>query len=288
MSGVAQDEAAAARDDAIVARVLAALQVVLHAALEEQRAALREVPGLIARTEELEQFVDGLKPDGADPVVRRVEYNHALGVMETTQTLAQELEARVDRFAVDEFAALKARVDGFAVDGFAALKAQVDSVVARVPDDRQSQWIQGLYLELEQRVQEDVKRRLDATLKEYRRDSSTTHQQNQLDGVTDRMNNFGIQLSKIQFENDAIKEGLRELEAKLEDSPMPRMARGAARGGMRGIPLNGRPAEAADVKVEGSAGATGSTRGRRGDKRLTFEARVRRTAVDVQVRTGDR
>ena len=86
MSGVAQDEAAAARDDAIVARVLAALQVVLHAALEEQRAALREVPGLIARTEELEQFVDGLKPDGADPVVRRVECNHALGVMETTQT----------------------------------------------------------------------------------------------------------------------------------------------------------------------------------------------------------
>jgi hypothetical protein len=40
---------------------------------------------------------------------------------------------------------------------------------------------------------------------------------------------------------------------------------------MRGIPLNGRPAEAADVGVEGNAGATGSARGRRGDRRLTFE-----------------
>ncbi len=116
--------------------------------------------------------------------------------METTQTLAQELKARVDEFAVDEFA---------------TLKAQVDSVVARVPNDRQSQWIQGLYLELEQRVQEDVKLRLDATLKEYRRDSSTTHQQNQLDGVTDRMNKFGFTISGVLFEIDAIKEGLREL-----------------------------------------------------------------------------
>jgi hypothetical protein len=69
----------------------------------------------------------------------------------TTQTLAQELKTTVDEFA--------------------ALKTQVDFVVARVPDDLQSQWIQGLYLELEQRVQEDVKRRLGDTLKEYRRDS---------------------------------------------------------------------------------------------------------------------
>ena len=102
------------------------------------------------QTEELEQFVEGLKPDGKDPVVRRDEHYLALGVMETTQTLAEELKARVDELT-----------------GF---KAQVDSVVARVPDDRQSPWIQGLSLELEQRVQEDVQRSLDATLKEYRRE----------------------------------------------------------------------------------------------------------------------
>jgi hypothetical protein len=254
MSGAAQDEAAAAQMEAIVARVAATLR----AELAELRSLSQEVPELVARTEELEQFVEGLKPDGKDPVVRRDEHYLALGVMEATQTLAQELKARVDELA--------------------ALKAQVDSVVARVPDDRQSPWIQGLSLELEQRVQEDVQRRLDATLKEYRRDSSTTHQQNQLDGVTDRMNkfddrmnNFGFTISAVRFETDAIKEDLRELDAKLEGSPMPRMARGAARGGMRGIPLNGRPAEAADVGVEGNAGATGSARGRRGDRRLTFE-----------------
>jgi hypothetical protein len=257
MSGIAQDDA---HDDAFVdrisAKVFAAVQATLRAELEGLRSASRDVPGLVARTEELEQFVEGLKPVGADPVVRRAEHHHALGAMEAgwkegdnrvreelakTQTLAQEL------------------------------KAQVDSVVARVPAEGQSQWIQGLNLELEQRIQEDVKRRLDATLKEYRRDSSTTHQQNQLDGVTERMNNFGRTISDVRFEIDAIKEGLGELEAKLEDSPMPRMARGAARGGMRGIPLNGRPAEAADVRVEGNAGATGSARGRRGDRRLTFE-----------------
>ena len=217
------------------------------------------------QTEELEQFVEGLKPDGKDPVVRRDEHFLAFGVMETTQTLAEELKARVDELA--------------------ALKAQVDSVVARVPDDRQSPWIQGLSSELEQRVQEDVKRRLDATLKEYRRDSSTTHQQNQLDGVSARMdkiddrmdehlrrlNNFGMDFSNVRFELDAINEGLSEREAKLEGSPMPRMARGAARGGMRGIPPNRRPAETADVGVEGNASATGSARGRRGDRRLTFE-----------------
>jgi hypothetical protein len=256
MSGIAQDDALV---DRISANVLAAVQATLRAELEGLRAASREVPGL-------EQFVVGLKPDGADPVVRRAEHHQALGAMEagwkegdnrvreelaTTQTLAQELKARVDEFA--------------------ALKAQVDSVVARVPDDRQSQWIQGLYLELEQRVQEDVKQRLDATLKEHRRDSSTTHQQNQLDGVNERMNKFGLTINSVRFEIDAIKDGLGELEAKLEGPPMPRMARGAARGGMRGIPLNGRPAEAADVSVEGNAGATGSARGRRGDRRLTFE-----------------
>ncbi len=140
-----------------------------------------------------------------------------------------------------------------------------------MPDDLQSQWIQGLYLELEQRVQEDVKRRLDATLKEYRRDSSTTHQQNQLDGVTERMNNFGVTISGIRFEINTINEGLCELEAKLEGAPMPRMTRDAARGGKRGIPLNGRPAEAADVSLERNAGATGSARGRRGDSLDYFE-----------------
>ena len=238
MSGAAQDEAADAQTEAIVARVSATVAAALRAELVELRSWSQEVPELVARTEKLEQFVEGLKPDGKDPVVRRDAYNFALGVMETTQTLAEELKARVDELA--------------------ALKAQVDSVVARVPDDRQSPWIQGLSVELEQRVQEDVQRRLDATLKEYRRDSSTTHQQNQLDGVSDRMDkidgridehlrrldNFGAQSSRVRFELDTI---LSEREAKLEGSPMPRMARGAARGG------------------------TGSARGRRGDRRLTFE-----------------
>jgi hypothetical protein len=52
-----------------------------------------------------------------------------------------------------------------------------------------------------------------------------------------RLNNFGMEFSRV----------LSEREAKLEGSPMPRMARGAARGG------------------------TGSARGGRGDRRLTFE-----------------
>jgi len=150
MSGAAQEEAAAAQMDAIVARVSATVAATLRAELAELRSLSQEVPELVARTEELEQFVEGLKPDGKDPVVRRDEHYLALGVMETTQTLAEELKARVDELT-----------------GF---KAQVDSVVARVPDDRQSPWIQGLSLELEQRVQEDVQRSLDATLKEYRRE----------------------------------------------------------------------------------------------------------------------
>ncbi len=105
-------------------------------------------------------------------------------------------------------------------------------------DDLQSQWIQGLYLELEQRIQEDVKQRLDDTLKEYHRDSSTTHQQNQLDCVTEMMNNFIVTISGVRFEINTINKGLRELEAKLEDTLMPMMAHGTVRGGMRGIPLN--------------------------------------------------
>jgi hypothetical protein len=129
MSGPAQGEP---RLDRILGMVNA-----LHAELEELRSLLhlsQEVPKLVARTEELEQFVDGLKPDGADPVVRRAEHHYALGAMEagwkegdnqvreelaTTQTLAQELKARVDELA--------------------ALKAQVDFVVAQVQDDLQSQ-----------------------------------------------------------------------------------------------------------------------------------------------------
>jgi hypothetical protein len=83
----------------------------LHAELEELQSLWQEVLKLVARTEELEQFVDGLKQDGADPVVRRADHHYALGVMEagwkegdnqvreelaTTQTLAQELKVRVD------------------------------------------------------------------------------------------------------------------------------------------------------------------------------------------------
>jgi hypothetical protein len=142
MIGVAQDEAAAAQDEPRLDRIRAMFDALLAELEDQLRSLSQEVPTLVARTEELEQFMEGLKPDGADPVVRRAEYDHAFGVMETTQTLAQELKARVDEFAVDEFA---------------VLKAQVDSVVARVPDDLQSQWVQRLYLELEQCVQEDVK-----------------------------------------------------------------------------------------------------------------------------------
>ena len=136
MSDAAQDETAAAQMDAIVARVSATVAATLRAELAELRSLLQEVPELVARTEELEKFVDELK---ADPVVSRAEHHAGLIVVREdqarTQTLEQELKARVDEFA--------------------ALKAQVDSVVARVPDDRQSPWIQGLSSELEQRVQED-------------------------------------------------------------------------------------------------------------------------------------
>ena len=238
----------------MVARVTRAVLADLRAEREELGSASREVPGLIARSEELEQFVEGLKPDGADPVVRRAEHHQALGAMEAGW---KEGDNRVR----EELATTQASLAQELMDELAALKSQVDAVVARVPAEGQSQWIQGLYLELEQRVQEGAKRCLGDTLKEYRRDSSTTHQQNHLDGVTERMNNFGRTISDVRFEIDAIKEGLGELEAKLEGAPMPRMARGAARGGMRGIPLNGRPAEAADVSVEGNAGAAGSARG---------------------------
>jgi len=264
MSGVAPDAAVAAQDPGFADRVIAAATASFQAAFEtafrtelhELQAASRE---LSARTEELEQFVQGLKPEAADPVVRRQEHHGALCVIEakwlagdnqlrdelaTTQTLAQELKASVDELMT--------------------LKDSVEEISARVPANKMSPWTQELYTELlksiqqelQPRVQEDVQRRLDAALKEHRRDSATTHQQNQLDNVNERMNNLSAQLSKIRF------------ELGVEDSPMPRTARGAARGGMRVIPLNGRPAEAADVSVEGSAGVA---RGRRGDRRLTFE-----------------
>ena len=78
----AQDEAADAQTEAIVARVSATVAAALRAELVELRSWSQEVPELVARTEKLEQFVEGLKPDGKDPVVRRAEYDHALGVME--------------------------------------------------------------------------------------------------------------------------------------------------------------------------------------------------------------
>ena len=108
MSGAAQEEAAAAQMDALVARVSAAVAATLRAELAELRSLSQEVPKLVARTEELEQFVEGLKPDGKDPVVRRDAWNFALGVMGTTQTLAEELKARVD-----ELAALNKSSGGF-------------------------------------------------------------------------------------------------------------------------------------------------------------------------------
>jgi archaellum component FlaC len=157
MSGAAEDEAAAAQADAIFARVAATFR----SEIAQLFSLSQEVPKLAEAVRAIEQFVDVVKPDvlptGKDPVVCRAEHHHALYVVREdqakTQTLAQELKARVDELT--------------------ALKAQVDSVVARVPDDRQSQWIQGLSLELEQRVQEDVKLRLDATLKEYRSQQPT-------------------------------------------------------------------------------------------------------------------
>ena len=85
------------------------------------------------------------------------------------------------------------------------------------------------------------------------------------------MNNFGVTISIVQFEIDTINKGLRDLEVKLEGENMPRMARVAARGEMRGIPLNGRQAEASEVSVEGNAGTACSSRGCRGDRRLSFE-----------------
>ena len=72
--------------------------------------------------------MDGLKPDRADPVVRRAEHHHALGAMEagwkegdnqvceelaTTQTLAKELKAIVDELMT--------------------LKGNVEAISARVP-----------------------------------------------------------------------------------------------------------------------------------------------------------
>jgi hypothetical protein len=52
MSGVAQDEAAAAKDEAIVARVIAAAQVALRAGREEQRSASRSLAARRAGREE--------------------------------------------------------------------------------------------------------------------------------------------------------------------------------------------------------------------------------------------
>ena len=138
MSGVAPDAAVAAQDPGFADRVIAAatasfqagFEAAFRAELDELQAASRE---LSARTEELEQFVQGLKPEAADPVVRRQEHQGAFCVIEakwlagdnqlrdelaTTQTLAQELEASVDELM--------------------ALKDSVDAISARVPANRVS------------------------------------------------------------------------------------------------------------------------------------------------------
>ena len=74
MSGVAQDDAFV---DRVSANVLAAVQAALRAELDELRSLSQEVPGLVVRTRELGQFVDGLNPEAANPVVRRQEQHGA-------------------------------------------------------------------------------------------------------------------------------------------------------------------------------------------------------------------
>ena len=94
MSGVAQDEAAAAKDDAFVGRISLTVLAAVQAALRAELEASREVPGLVARTRVLEQFVDGLKPDATDPVVRRQEQQEAL------RTIDANWQAGDNRFAM--------------------------------------------------------------------------------------------------------------------------------------------------------------------------------------------
>ena len=58
---------------------------------------------------------------------------------------------------------------------------------------------------------------------------SISDRMDKIDGRIDehlrRLNNFGMESSRVRFELDTI---LSEREAKLEGSPMPRMERGAA------------------------------------------------------------
>ena len=97
------------------------LQYSLSAELDELQSLSQEVPGLVARTRELGRFVNGLKPEAANPVVCKQDQHDTLCVIEanwqsvdnqvreelaTTQTLAKELKA-----IVDELMALKGNVE---------------------------------------------------------------------------------------------------------------------------------------------------------------------------------
>ena len=129
MSGIAQDDAQGdAFVDRIIATVLAVVQAAISAELDELRLLSQEVPGLVARTRELGWFVNGLKPEAANPVVCKQNQHDTLCVIEanwqsgdnqvreelvTTQTLAKELKAIVDELMT--------------------LKGNVEAISARVP-----------------------------------------------------------------------------------------------------------------------------------------------------------
>ena len=90
-----------------------------------------------------------------------------------------------------------------------ALKAQVDAVDARVPDQGPSAWLTriytGLYNDLQellrQQMQQEVQQLLDARLKEYRRDSSST---------------FVVgQQAQTNWDIDQLKLSMKEMEEQL-------------------------------------------------------------------------
>jgi hypothetical protein len=67
------------------------------------------------------------------------------------------------------------------------------------------------------------------------------------------MNNFGITINSVRFEIDTITEGLRELEAKLEGAPMPRMARGPNQQRFCSFPSpSSGPIESNQCRINGS------------------------------------
>lgn len=124
-----------------------------------------------------------------------------------------------------------------------ALKAQVDAVDARVPDQGPSAWLTriytGLYNDLQellrQQMQQEVQQLLDARLKEYRRDSSST---------------FVVgQQAQTNWDIDQLKLSMTEMEEqlrKLRGGPPLPTGRGVGRGGMR-TPQSGRQGSAAEV-----------------------------------------